>query len=40
MKSMTMNQPRGKLLLKVFGGSALLLAILLAIGEIGAAFAH
>jgi hypothetical protein len=31
----TMNPHSGRLLLKVFGGTALILAILLAIGEIG-----
>jgi hypothetical protein len=40
MNVLTVNPSRGKLLLKVFGGSALLLAILLAIGEIGSQFGH
>lgn len=40
MKVMTVKPTRGKMLLKVFGGTALLLAILFAIGEIGAQFGH
>lgn len=40
MKVMAVKPQRGKLFLKMFGGSALLLAILLAIGEIGAQFGH
>jgi hypothetical protein len=40
MKVMTVNPSSGKALLKVFGGTALLLAILVAIGEIGSQFGH
>ena len=40
MKAVTVKPSRGKLLLKVFGGSAVLLAILFAIGEIGSQFGH
>ena len=40
MEALTVKPSRGKLLLKVFGGSALLLAILFALGEIGAQFGH